>query len=144
MAKDDGKNAMPSKEQGIEELRYIQQVYQNQYAMVGNSINMALQELQELNAAQKTLENMDLVEGKDILTNIGAQFFALGRVQNPKSVIVGVGADYFVEKDIDLAKTHAASYIQERTDRLNKLTKNRKELEGALIEISYKMESLMV
>ena len=139
MAKDDNK---PLDRQGIEELRYIQQVYQNQYTMIGNSINMLFRELQELNSAQKTLENIDIVEGKDTLTGIGADFYLAGRIQNPKTAIVGVGAGYLVEKEIDASKTHVAALIQKHTENLNKLTKSRKEVEAALIEISYRLENI--
>jgi prefoldin alpha subunit len=140
MAKDDNKAIKPER-QSIEELRYMQQVYQNQYTMLGNSINMILRELQELNGAQKTLENIDLVKGKEILSGIGGDFYLIGKVQNPNSVLVGVGAGYVMEKDTDSAKTRVAELIKKHTDDLNRLTKNSKEIENALIEISYRMEN---
>ncbi|MGA2799873.1 MAG: prefoldin subunit alpha [Candidatus Micrarchaeaceae archaeon] len=124
-----------------DELRYVQQVYQNQYAVATNSINMILQELQELNSAQKTLENVNLVEGKEALTSIGADTFFFSRVQSTKSVVMAVGGGYLVEKAIDSAKERTAKLIQVRTDRLNRIVKNRKELEAALIEISYRLGS---
>ncbi|HIH50621.1 TPA: hypothetical protein HA291_04170, partial [Candidatus Micrarchaeota archaeon] len=46
-----------------------------------------------------------------------------------------------VEKAIDSAKERTAKLIQVRTDRLNRIVKNRKELEAALIEISYRLGS---
>lgn len=142
MAKGDEKIAAEHDHQGLDELRYIQQVYQNQYTIAGNSINIVLQELQELNSAQKTLENTDIIKGKDTLNSIGAQFYMFGKVQDPNKVIVAVGANYLVEKDTDSAKEYVASLIQKRTESLNAITKSRKEIEKALIEISYKIESL--
>jgi prefoldin alpha subunit len=126
--------------QSIEELRYLQQIYQNQYAMIGNSINMVLREMQELSSAQKTLENMDLVEGKEILNGIGGDFYISGKVQDPKKVLVGVGAGYLIEKDIDSAKTYVADLIKKNNDSVNGLTKNKKEVENALVEISYRID----
>ncbi|MGD0510252.1 MAG: prefoldin subunit alpha [Candidatus Micrarchaeaceae archaeon] len=126
---------------GMEELRYMQQVYQNQYSILTNSLNIVLRELQELNTAQKTLENIDLVEGKDTLTGIGGDFYLVGRIHNTKSALVGIGAGYVVEKETDSAKTHVADLIKKHTDELNKLTKNRRELENALMEISYRIEN---
>ncbi len=140
MAKDDGRNLKLDK-QGLEELRYIQQVYQNQYSMTGTSINIVLQELQELNSVQKTLENMELTEDKDVLTSIGAEFFVFGKVPDHKKILVSVGANYVVEKDLDGAKAHASALVQKRTDNLTRLTKNRKEIEAALIEVSYRIEN---
>lgn len=127
--------------QGAEELRYMQQVYQNQYSVLSNSINMILRELQELNSAQRTLENIDLVEGKETLTGIGGDFYLVGSIKDPKSVLVGIGAGYVVEKETDPAKTFVANLIKKHTESLNRLTKNRRELENALIEISYRLEN---
>ncbi len=126
---------------GIEELRYIQQIYQNQYAMTGNSINALLRELQELSSAQKTLESMDLVQGKETLTGIGGDFYLVGKIENPKKALVGIGAGYVVEKDIDSAKLHVAELIKKHTENLNNVTKSRKQIENALIEISYRLEN---
>jgi prefoldin alpha subunit len=141
MAKEDPKIPQKLSEQGLDELRYIQQVYQNQYAMLGNSINIIIQELGQLNSAQKTLENMDLTEGKEVITNVGSDFYLFGKIPNSKTILVGVGAGYLVEKDIDSAKTYATEIIKKRTENLNALSKSRKEVESALIEISYRIDN---
>lgn len=141
MAEGEG-NAADIGRQGVEELRYLQQVYQNQFAIASNSVNMTLQEMQQLNGVQKTLENINLVEGKDVINNIGSDFYIFSRVPNPKSVLVGVGAGYVIEKDIDSSKTFVAELIKKHTENLNRLTKGRKEIEKALIEVSYRLESL--
>lgn len=141
MAKDDA----PKQElnmQSIEELRYLQQVYQNQYTVLSNSINMLLGGIRELNSAQKTLENLDLVKNKDTLTGIGGDFYLKGKVESTEKVLVGVGAGYVIEKDTDSAKTLVADLIKKNTDNLNRISKNRKELEGALIDISYRLDNI--
>ncbi len=135
----DKKDGLDLDKRGIDELRYIHQLYENQYAMIGNSINMHLRELQGLNAAQQTLENMNIVEGKETLTEIGGGLYLQSKVHDPKSVIVNVGGGYLVEKEIDAAKGHVAGLIKSYTDNLNRLTKSRKEVESALIEINYKI-----
>jgi prefoldin alpha subunit len=141
MAKDDAVGAGLDAA-GVEELRYMQQVYQNQYAVASNSINMLLQELQELNSVQKTMENADILEGKSLLTNIGADTFMFSSVQDTKTMLMAVGAGYVVEKDIDSAKARVAALIQKRTESLNRIIKSRKEVEAALIEISYRLDSI--
>lgn len=144
MAKDDnkGNGAGVLDGAGADELRYIQQIYQNQYSVATNSINMLLQELQELNSTQKTLENVDMIEGKEALTSIGSDIFFFSKVQTVKSVTMAIGGGYLVEKEIDQAKERIATVIKARQDRLNTLMKNRKELESALIEISYRLGSM--
>lgn len=139
MAKKDDSN-LKLDQQGADELRYIQQVYQNQYALIGNNINLLVQEVQQLNSAQKTIENLDLVKGKEVITNIGSDFYIFGKVPSPDTVLVGVGAGYLIEKDPESAKEYVANLLKKRTESLNLLTKNRKELENALVEISYRLE----
>ncbi len=142
MAKDDAKRDLGLGADSIEELRYIQQVYQQQYSVATNSINMLLQELQELNAEQNTLEHVDLLDGKEMLTSIGPDSFLFAKAQSTKTALMSIGAGYLIEKDIDSAKTRISMLIQRRTDNLNKMMKNRKELESALIEISYRLGSV--
>lgn len=132
-----------AKQQSVEELRYMQQVYQNQYSIATNSINALLQELQELNSAQKTLENVDTVKNKELITSVGGDFYAFSELKKLDTFLVAVGANYLVEKDVDSAKVFAANMIQKRNDNLSKIMKSRKEIEGALIEISYKLDSIV-
>jgi prefoldin alpha subunit len=131
-----------AKQQSMEELRYMQQVYQNQYSIATNSINVLLQELQELNSAQKTLESVDIVKGKELVTSIGGDFYAFSTLKKLDTFLVAIGANYLVEKDVGSAKEFAAATIQKRNDNLSKMMKSRKEIEGALIEISYKLDSI--
>lgn len=131
-----------NQEEQLEELKYIQQVYQNQYNVANNSINMMLQELQELNAAQKTLENTQMLKGKETITSIGANFYSFSKIQNPDTFLVAVGANYLIEKDVDSSKEYIAKMIQNRNENLNRLMKSKKEVEAALIEISYKIDSM--
>jgi prefoldin subunit 5 len=55
---------------------------------------------------------------------------------------MAVGGGYLVEKDIDSAKERMAKIIKKRSDDLNRLMKSRKELEAALIEISYRLDGV--
>ncbi len=141
MAKDSSP-AAPRAGGNVEELRYMQQLYQNQYSIIGNSMNVALRELQELNSAQKTLESMETVSGKETLTSIGGDFYVTSMVADPNKVIVGVGAGVLVEKNIDDAKLYVSELIKRSTDNINSLTKGRKDVENALFEISYRLENI--
>lgn len=78
---------------------------------------------------------------EETLTGIGGDFYLVGQIKTTKSVLVGIGAGYVIEKETDPAKTHVAELIKKHTDNLNKLTKNRRELENALMEISYRIEN---
>lgn len=116
------------------------QVYQNQYGLLNNSVNMVLEDLRELNNAQKTMENGENVRGKLSFADLGAGFYMKSRIEEENSVIAGVGGTYFIEKDLESAKQYVAKQIAKKTEELNRMLKNKKEIEAALTELSYRIE----
>jgi prefoldin alpha subunit len=125
----------------LDELGYARQVYQNQYALVNNSTQMVLQEMRELGASQHTLENIELLTGKESLIGTGAGIYIRAVPNNTSAVLVEVGGNYVVEKSVDDAKAFISRQVELKTGILNKLLKNKRELESALIDIEYKMDS---
>ncbi len=138
MAKEESKNENTTE---LDELGYARQVYQNQYALVNNSTQMVLQEMREMGASQRTLENIELLNGKESLISTGAGVYIRAVPNNVRSVLVEVGGSYVVEKAVDDAKAFLSKQIDLKSAILNKLLKNKKELESALIDIEYKMNS---
>lgn len=118
-----------------EEMAYLERVYQNQYMMVGNAINSALQELQELTSAQKALEEMDKLAGKESFNSIGADFYLKSQIKKDTKVVIGVGGGFMVEKDTDSAKQTVKKRLDAKNEMITKLVKNRKELEAAMVDI---------
>jgi prefoldin alpha subunit len=118
-----------------EELGYLERVYQNQYMMVGNAINSALEELQELNSASKALEGMDVLAGNESFSSIGADFYLRSQIRPDRKVIMGVGGGFMVEKEVDTAKHDVKKRIDAKNGMLDKLVKSRKELESAMVNI---------
>lgn len=126
----------------IEEFRYLQQVYQSQYMALAQEMSTRAESLRELDNVQKTLEDMDMIKEMDTLIPIGSETYTKGKIMDGDSVVVGIGAGYFVEKDIASAKNYISNALEKETLNINKLSKNKRELESALIEISYKIEEL--
>lgn len=129
------------KEKGLDELRYMQQIYQNQYAVLNNTITMHLQDMQALSSAQKALENGELMKGKETLMHAGASVYMKAEIKEVGYVIVGVGGSYFVEKSVDDAKGYVSNLMTRKTGIINDLTKSRKDLQSALIDVSYKIDN---
>jgi prefoldin alpha subunit len=118
-----------------EEIAYVERVYQNQYAMIGNAINASLEELQQLNSASKSLEDMDKLAGKESFASIGADFYVRSQIKKETKTIIGVGGGFLVEKEIDEAKQTVKKRIDAKNEMMNKLIKNRRELETAMVDI---------
>ena len=136
------KEPAPQRELGLEDLRYIQQMYQSQFMLINQEINTRLEVLRQLENVQRTLENINTLENKRTLIPVGSDAYLEGKVTNSTSVVVGIGAGYLAEKKTDEAKSYVAKAIERETGNVNRLVKNKKELENALIEVSYKIDEL--
>ena len=122
---------MPTKE----EMAYLESMYQNQYTMVGNAINSALEELQQLNSASIALENIDVLAGKESFSSIGADFYLKSQIKRETKVIIGVGGGFMVEKEMESAKQTVKKRMDAKNAMMDKLVKSRRELEAAMIDI---------
>jgi prefoldin alpha subunit len=125
----------------LDELRYMQQVYQNQYTALSNAMNMHVQDLQMLSAVQRTLENNGMLKGKETLMHVGASVYMKAEVKDYGHAVVSVGGGYLVEKSVDEAKGFVSTMLAKKTEVVNGMSRSRKELQAALIEMSYKLDS---
>lgn len=123
-------------------LRYLQQLYANQYNAVSQLINENLQAIADINSAQKSLENISMISGKKSLISAGAEVYIDATVGKAENVLIGVGAGYLAEKPIDEAKQYLNKRAERQTSLINKLSKDRKDLEGAMMEVAQKIDAL--
>ena len=131
-----------SKEEELTGLSYLQQLYQNQYNALAQSINSALERLADLNNTRITLENMEKISGKPSLTQIGTDAYIFSTASTNQAVLVHVGAGYLAEKSIDDAKGFISKLIERDTAFVNSMVKNRSEVENALLKVSYRLDEL--
>jgi prefoldin alpha subunit len=132
----------PRVEDNIETLSYLSQLYQNQYAAITNEMNRNLEYIRELNEAQKSLENSNEISKKNALFHLGAGAYIDVKTDKVDRVLIGISGKYVIEKNIDDAKKYIAARIEKMNTIFNKLAKDRKELERALMEISYRAQML--
>lgn len=129
-------------EENVAVLRYLQQLYQNQYSALINEMNRNVEYIRELNNVQITLENSGSVSKKNALMHLGAGVYLGVNVNKIENIMVEIGGGYILEKSAEDAKQFIALRIEKLTSVFNNLVKNRKELEKAIIEISYRLEAL--
>lgn len=91
---------------------------------------------------QKALENIEMIKSNETLQNLGSDFYIRSRVVDGKSVLVGVGAGYVIEKSIGEAEGYANSLIERKRNMINRLAKNKSELEAAIVELTYRIDAL--
>ena len=129
-------------EQTVEGLQYLHQLYQSQYVILTQEINAMLDSLSKLNNAQKTISGIDEVRNKNTLMPIGGNIFINASVGDASTVIISVGGGYLIEDSVDNAKQFVSNQIQKQTTQINGMMKSKRELENAVLDISYKLERL--
>ncbi len=130
-----------SKEEELYTLRYLQQLYRAQYSNISNEMNQLLGHIGELEAALKTADNYGIVNGRDTLMHIGANVYVKATASKSDTILVGVGGGWMVEKNIADSKLYISRRIGKMTDIFNRLSKDKKDLERALIEVSQRLET---
>jgi prefoldin alpha subunit len=129
-------------EQTVEGLQYLHQLYQSQYVLLTQEINSMLDGLSKLNNAQRTINNIESVRNKNTLLPIGGDIFLNAAIGDARTVIVSIGGGYLIEEDVENAKQFVSKQVQNQTTQINALMKNKRELENAVLDVSYRLEQL--
>ncbi len=132
-----------SLEEAVQNLQYMQQVYQNQYATISREINAVMDYINELNAAKTAMEKFGRIKNSNILSPIGSSIFISAKAAEEAKVLVGVGGGYLVEKEIAKAIEYLSSRIEMHTRSMQELMKARDKAEDAMFEISAKLDKIL-
>jgi prefoldin alpha subunit len=124
------------------QLNYLHQMYSERQAMISQEIRSIVSSLQELNNVLNSLSMPEQIRNKESLMHVGSDVYIVGKVQDFDTVIVGVGGEYMVEKKVEDAKQFVSARAEKYNKALQTLMKEREELEAALTEVAYKMETL--
>ena len=129
-----------SLEEAVQNLQYMQQVYQNQYTTISREINAVMDYINELNAAKTSLEKFDRIKDSNMLSPIGSSVFISARAASEPKALVGVGGGYLIEKEIAKAVEYLSSRIDMHTKNMQELMKARGKAEDAMFEISARLD----
>ncbi|MCL4411278.1 MAG: prefoldin subunit alpha [Candidatus Marsarchaeota archaeon] len=135
---------VPDKEksESIFTLNYIRQVYQNQYLLTTKAIEASMDMLNDLNTTKVTLENMDSINGHSILAPISNSSYLYGKVEAGDKIIINIGAGYMIEETVEEAKSFVSRMIEKESKYITELSKNKGELESAILDLNYRLEQL--
>jgi prefoldin alpha subunit len=132
-----------SLEEAVQNLQYMQQVYQNQYTTISREINAVMDYINELNAAKTSLEKFDRIKDSNMLSPIGSSVFISARAASEPKALVGVGGGYLIEKEIAKAVEYLSSRIDMHTKNMQELMKARGKAEDAMFEISARLDKIL-
>ncbi len=128
---------MTEKEEMSErELAVNIQILQEQAKILAQNVEMLALHLQEVMAAEATLEGIkEMEKGDEILVPIGASSFIHACIEDTRNVIVGIGAAYSTDRTVD----QAVESLQQRIA----LTESRiRENQETYTQVAAKLEEL--
>lgn len=124
------------------QLRYLQNVYSQQYELLENEIaafTLAMGSVQK---------NIDILEGKgrlensSILINGDGGVYIEASIKSISKVLVYIGAGYLIEKNAEEAKELLQTNSKKQEEAFRKLVSDRQRVEKELVDISYKLSAL--
>lgn len=133
---------MPNDKENISTLQYMQKYYQEQYMILQQSIEESYNYINEMKDTQLSIKEINKISSKEILNPIGTNSYITTKTDNINSIIMGVGAGIYVEKDIDEAKEFIEKTITTHNEFIKKLIKNKEDLEHALVDIATNLDKL--
>ncbi len=128
--------------QDIEQLKYMQNVYAEQYELLGNEVTTLSMAINTVRKDVDLIENMDKVVNSEVLFNSQGNIYMTANVGKVSSVVVYVGANYLIEKNLDEAKGFLKENLEKQEAGLRKLVSERQKIEKELFDISYKLSSM--
>ena len=131
-----------NKEEVIEQLRYLQSLYIQEYENLLNEItNYNL----VYNATQRNidvLENLGMLESSNILLNLEGGTYIEAKLNKVDKALVYVGSGYLIEKSIDEAKAFLKQNKQKGEELIKELNKRKEEIEKNLIDVAFELEKI--
>ncbi|MCL4375427.1 prefoldin subunit alpha [Candidatus Marsarchaeota archaeon] len=130
------------RDQEIEQLRYMQNAYAEQYELLGNEITTLSMAINTVRKDIDLIENMERVENSTVLFNSQGNIYMNANVGKVDSVIVYVGANYLIAKSLGEAESFLKRNIEKQEAGLKRLIGERQKIEKELFDISYKLSTI--
>ncbi len=135
-------NAQGEEAQDGHALQYMQDYYQNQYIALQRSLQNASEALAEMRETKESVENISKISGKGILSSIGSGMMIKAQAEKIEYVVVGVGAGFYVEKDVQDAQAYIAASINTQEGLIKRLVEAQDKVKRAIIETASKIDNL--
>lgn len=124
-------------------MQYALQLYQERYESVTTTMTRLMDEVASLRDVEASLGRLPGSGGKPSMINAGMGFMVDARIGEAKSVTVAIGGGIMAEKGVDEAKAIASDRIRIREEALKKLAGERKELERAIYDLTYRIQEAL-
>lgn len=142
MPADENQGAKMDPRELMAQLRYLQDLYSQQYQALQDNIATFTIAQSALQRNIELLDNADSVEGKSILLDGEGGTYMNATLGKFGSVLVYVGAGYIIEESLADAKSFLKNNEAKGEQLLNRLVSDRQKVEKELIDISFKLNAV--
>jgi len=116
---------------------------QNQVNAHNQNLELLSMSVQEMRQTVETLEELKNTEpGREVLLPLGTGSFLKSTLKQNDRVIIGIGAGFSVEKEIDEAKAIVDKRIQETDSAVQQTRERIAEISGRLEELTPRWQNL--
>ncbi|MEM0094409.1 MAG: prefoldin subunit alpha [Candidatus Micrarchaeaceae archaeon] len=129
-------------ENEAEELRFLQQLYEENYKELSEIISNSISTSNMMSANIEVLSKIDEIKSNTLLLNLGAGTYVEVKMAGNGKIMTYVGAGYIVEKSAEDAKNFLEENRSKTLDFIKKIDDERKQVEDALLEISYRLGAM--
>ncbi len=133
---------MADQEMSLEQLKYMQGVYGQEYEALAANINSYVSLSAMMSRNIEFIENVERVKGSNMLLNLEAGTYIEVKASNTDKVFTYVGFGYVVEKSKDEAKAFLEENRKKTDEIVKKLTVDREKIETELMSIELKLNSM--
>ncbi len=127
----------------IDELRYVQQMYQNQYYILTQQLDELTMAYASASSTKEAIDSMPKLKSGDAMIPIGSGLYAIGKMSSSDDVMAPVGASYVVKMGAKAAKVLLDKRAVRYTEQIGKLSKAKRNTENAINDISYRLNELV-
>ncbi|MDY6985839.1 MAG: prefoldin subunit alpha [Candidatus Thermoplasmatota archaeon] len=134
---------MDEQREELEQIIEMINQYREQNNQIYAQLNLVSESIDEHRIARETIKRYkDTEQGSEALIPIGGNVYIKANVSADKKVILGIGANYTMEKSIDECIDSLNSRISALESGRDKLSENIKVLESRIKELTNRGESL--
>ncbi|MEM0149111.1 MAG: prefoldin subunit alpha [Candidatus Micrarchaeaceae archaeon] len=133
---------MAEEENEIEELRLMQQLYEENYRELSEIISNSVSTSNMMSANIDALAKISELKSSNILLNLGAGTYVEVKMTSNNKIMVYVGAGYIVEKSAEDAKKFLEENRSKTESFIKQISDERKQVENALLDISYRLGAI--
>jgi prefoldin alpha subunit len=128
--------------QEMERLRYIYNVYMQEYESLLSTISGYTSASNAITRNIEVMEKLDTIEKKDLLLDLEGGVFIEVKSKQVSNVLTYVGAGYVIEKNKDDALEFLNKNIKRSKEIIDKFNLQKQKLENELLDTEYKLSIL--